>query len=94
MRSLREEAKALGYKPHFSIFDSTDCYGIVSDLAGGVDKATIRIQLQNVISNWKNALVTPDMAVKLAQDDTEALAGAYRDYAATRRPTRRSISTT
>jgi len=83
VRILREEAKALGYKPNFSIFDSTDCYGIVSDLAGSVDKATIR-KLQNVISNWKNALVTPDMAVKLAQDDTEALAArAYRDYAAT-----------
>ena len=83
VRILREEAKVLGYKPNFSIFDSTDCYGIVSDLAGSVDKATIR-KLQNVISNWKNALVTPDMAVKLAQDDTEALAArAYRDYAAT-----------
>jgi ATP-dependent DNA helicase Rep len=85
VRILREEAKALGYKPKFSIFDSTDCYGIVSDLAGSVDKATIR-KLQSVISNWKNALVSPDMAAKLAQDDTEALAArAYRDYAATLR---------
>jgi ATP-dependent DNA helicase Rep len=83
VRILREEAAALGYKPKFSIFDSTDCYGIVSDLAGSVDKATIR-KLQSVISNWKNALVSPDMAAKLAQDDTEALAArAYRDYAAT-----------
>ncbi|MDQ5881645.1 MAG: ATP-dependent helicase Rep, partial [Pseudomonadota bacterium] len=85
VRILREEAKALGYKPKFSIFDSTDCYGIVSDLAGSVDKGTIR-KLQSVISNWKNALVSPDMAEKQAQDDTEALAArAYRNYAATLR---------
>ncbi len=48
-----------------------------------MDKATIR-KLQSVISNWKNALVSPDMAAKMAQDDTEALAArAYQSYAAT-----------
>ena len=83
VRILREEAKALGYKPKFSIFDSTDCFGIVSDLAGSVDKATIR-KLQSVISNWKNALVAPDFALKNAEDDTEALAArAYASYSAT-----------
>jgi len=83
VRILREEATALGYKPKFSIFDSADCYGIVSDLAGSVDKATIR-KLQSTISNWKNALVTPDWALKNAQDETEALAArAYTSYAAT-----------
>ena len=83
VRILREEAKALGYKPKFSIFDSTDCYGIVSELAGSVDKATIR-KLQSVISNWKNALISPDLALKNAQDETEALAArAYTSYSAT-----------
>jgi ATP-dependent DNA helicase Rep len=83
VRILREEAKALGYKPKFSIFDSTDCFGMVSDLAGSVDKATIR-KLQTVISNWKNALVSPDLALKNAQDETEALAArAYASYSAT-----------
>lgn len=83
VRILREEAKALGYKPQFSIFDSTDCFGIISDLSGSVDKATIR-RLQSLISNWKNALVSPDMALKDAQNDTEKLAAqAYASYAAT-----------
>ncbi len=83
LRVLREEAKVLGYKPKFSIFDSTDCFGIVSELAGSVDKATIR-KLQSVISNWKNALVSPDFALKNAQNDTEALAArAYASYSAT-----------
>lgn len=83
VRILRAEASALGFKPQFSIFDSADCFGIVSELAGSVDKATIR-KLQSVISNWKNALVTPDFALKNAQDDTEAMAArAYASYAAT-----------
>ena len=83
VRILREEARALGYKPKFSIFDSTDCYGIVSELAGSVDKATVR-KLQSVISNWKNALISPDLALKNAQDETEALAArAYTSYSAT-----------
>ena len=83
VRILREEAKVLGYKPQFSIFDATDCYGIISDLAASVDKATIR-RLQSLISNWKNALVSPDQAMKDAQNDTEKLAAqAFASYAAT-----------
>ena len=83
VRILREEATVLGYKPRFSIFDSTDCYGIISDLAGTVDKATIR-RLQSVISNWKNALTTPDQALRDAADETEKLAArAFASYSAT-----------
>jgi ATP-dependent DNA helicase Rep len=83
VRILREEVHALGYKPKFSIFDSNDCFGIISELAGSVDKATIRT-LQSVISNWKNALISPDFALKKAQDDTEVLAArAYASYSVT-----------
>lgn len=83
VRILREEAKVLGYKPQFSIFDANDSYAIVADLAGTVDKATIR-RLQSVISGWKNALVDPDHALHGAQDETEKLAArAYASYAAT-----------
>jgi ATP-dependent DNA helicase Rep len=83
VRILREEAKALGYKPRFSIFDANDCFAIVSELAGSVDKAAIR-KLQSLISNWKNALITPDFALKQATNETEALAArAYASYSAT-----------
>jgi len=83
VRILREEAKALGYKPRFSIFDSADCAGIIGDCAKTVDKATLR-RLQSIISNWKNALVTPEAARQLATNDHEALAaGAYLSYEAT-----------
>ncbi len=83
VRILREEAKALGYKPRFSIFDSADCAGIISDCAKTVDKATVR-RLQSIISNWKNALVKPEAARHLARDEHEALAAsAYLSYEAT-----------
>ena len=83
VRILREEARVLGYKPKFSIFDSTDCYGIFADLSASVDKATIR-RIQWIVSGWKNAMLSPDQAEGLASNDTEALAArAYRDYAAT-----------
>ena len=83
VRILREEAKALGYKPRFSIFDSADCAGIIGDIAKTVDKGTLR-RLQSIISNWKNALVTPEAARLLATNEHEALAAqAYLSYEAT-----------
>ncbi|MDR0577922.1 MAG: UvrD-helicase domain-containing protein [Candidatus Accumulibacter sp.] len=85
LRILREEARTLGYKPRFSIFDATDCLGILADLSGSVDKAAIR-RLQSLISNWKNALVSPDQAGKMAAGEIEKLAAqAYASYAATLR---------
>ena len=83
VRILREEAKVLGYKPRFSIFDASDCFSIFADLSGSVDKATIR-RLQALISHWKNALISPDQARQAAQNETEKLAAlAYASYAAT-----------
>jgi len=83
VRILREEARALGYKPRFSIFDSADCAGIIGEVAKTVDKATLRI-LQSIISNWKNGLVTPEGALHLARDEHEKLAAhAFLSYEAT-----------
>ncbi len=83
VRILREEARALGYKPRFSIFDSADCAGIIGEAAKTVDKATLRI-VQSIISNWKNALVTPEVALHRARDEHEKLAAhAFLTYEAT-----------
>ena len=83
VRILREEAKALGYKPRFSIFDSADCAGIIGEVAKTVDKATLR-QTQSIISNWKNALVSPEAARQIVSTEHEALAAhAYLSYEAT-----------
>ncbi|HQO28710.1 MAG TPA: UvrD-helicase domain-containing protein, partial [Accumulibacter sp.] len=82
-RILREEAAALGYKPTFSILDASDCYGIVSELAGSSDKSAIR-RLQAQISHWKNALLSPAQAQREAQSDAEWLAiKAYAAYVST-----------
>jgi ATP-dependent DNA helicase Rep len=61
LRMVREEAKTLGYKPGFSIFDSADCLGIINELSGTTDKAKLR-WLQTTISLWKNALLSPVQA--------------------------------
>uniref|UniRef100_UPI00260E7AC7 3'-5' exonuclease n=1 Tax=Accumulibacter sp. TaxID=2053492 RepID=UPI00260E7AC7 len=83
VRILREESRTLGYKPNFSILDATDCFAIVSELAGSADKATVR-RLQSLISGWKNALRSPDEARKDAQSDIELLAvNTFAAYAAT-----------
>lgn len=83
VRILREEAKTLGYKPRFSIFDSADCAGIIGDLAKSIDKSALR-RLQSIISNWKNALISPEAARQQTENEHEKLAAqVYLSYAAT-----------
>ncbi len=80
---LRREAKSLGLKERFSIMDSDDCFAIVQDLSATTDKAVIR-RIQNAMSLWKNALLTPDEAIAQAKDENEAQAARiYRNYIAT-----------
>ncbi len=80
---LRREAQALGLKERFSIMDSTDCFAIVQDLSATTDKAVIR-RIQNAMSLWKNALLTPEQALAQASTEDEAQAARiYRSYVAT-----------
>ncbi len=77
---LRHDAKRLGYKPRFSVLDAADAQQILSDILRNPDKSSLR-QAAAVISNWKNALLTPGEAVTAAQDESERqVANAYRDY--------------
>ncbi len=80
---LRREAQALGLKERFSIMDSADCFAIVQDLSATTDKAVIR-RIQQAMSLWKNALLTPELALAQAttEDDAQA-ARIYRNYVAT-----------
>ena len=83
VKILRQEAKELQLKNSFSILDSADCFSLVQDLSVTTDKQLIR-RIQGAISLWKNALVTPDEALKLAADENEAQAARiYRSYVAT-----------
>lgn len=83
VKILRQEAKELKLKNSFSILDSTDCFALVQDLSVTTDKQLIR-RTQNAISLWKNALLTPDEALKMAANENEAQAARiYRNYCAT-----------
>jgi len=68
MHILRAEAKLLGYKPQFSIFDSSDTWKIYSELTNSGDKQEIR-DIQTKISNWKSAFVSPEQAAQQADSD-------------------------
>lgn len=68
MNILRAEAKLLGYKPQFSIFDSSDTWKIYSELTNSGDKQEIR-DMQTQISNWKSAFVSPEQAALIADSD-------------------------
>ncbi|HEX6136064.1 MAG TPA: UvrD-helicase domain-containing protein [Casimicrobiaceae bacterium] len=77
---VRAEARALGLRPGFSIFDPADAEPIVAELAATGDHARARA-VQWKIGQWKNALVAPADALRAAGDDGElAAARAYAAY--------------
>ena len=81
MRILRREAKTLGYKPSFSIFDSQDSLHLIDELLRSRPAAFAADALRNRISDWKNELVLPAEALKLAQSEFElAAALLYAEY--------------
>ncbi|MBI5861331.1 MAG: UvrD-helicase domain-containing protein [Rhodocyclales bacterium] len=85
VRILRQEARALGMKPGFSILDAADTTSLFQELAGNIDKARLRA-LQSRISLWKNSLVTAEAAQDLASEPLEvAAAQLYTAYERTLR---------
>jgi ATP-dependent DNA helicase Rep len=80
LKIIRQELKALDYKPGFSIFDAQDSAVLLKELARKeeVDEDdTARWQ----ISSWKNDFITPAHAMELAQDNKEAFhARLYERY--------------
>ena len=80
---LRKELKRLGYKPGFSIFDDQDSATLLKDLLrkqNSGDEAVVSTA-QWRISGWKNDLVAPEQALKLAEDDLDtAQALLYTNY--------------
>ncbi len=80
VRLLREESRAAGLKPGFSVMDSQDCFGLIQSFVATTDKARLRL-IQQQISLWKNALLSPDQAERAA--DSQAgmdAARVYRSY--------------
>ena len=75
MHILRAEAKLLGYKPQFSIFDSSDIWKIYGELTNCADKQELR-DMQTQISNWKSSFISPEQAAEIA-DSKEAKVHAH-----------------
>ncbi len=81
MRMLRREAKILGYKSNFSIFDSQDSLHLIDEILRKGASAYAAEALRNRISDWKNELILPLQAVKQASNDFEqAAALLYSEY--------------
>ncbi|GAB1576490.1 UvrD-helicase domain-containing protein [Bordetella petrii] len=83
VRLLREEARHAGLKPQFSILDADDAMAIIQELLATTDRGRLRA-VQSIISLWKNALLGPDDAARVAATPGEVeAANVYRNYSAT-----------
>ena len=80
---VRKEIKTLGYKPGFTLFDDQDTLSLLKELTQEEldgDKDLLS-KLQSMISNWKNDLLLPETAIKMASDaDTKMYAEFYAMY--------------
>ncbi|MBW8189923.1 DNA helicase Rep [Neiella marina] len=80
---IRREHRILGLKENFSLFDEHDATGLIAALTEDEwdnDKDLIR-QLISTISNWKNEMVSPKLALQQAQGDHEqTMATFYQRY--------------
>lgn len=80
---IKREYKALGMKSNFSLFDDQDQLALLKELTFDhleEDKELLQ-QVVSQISNWKNALLTPEQAKGLARSEREhTFAECYRRY--------------
>ena len=80
---IRREHKILNLKPGFSLFDDQDQLALLKDLTGQEldgDKEALS-RLVSTISSWKNDLVLPARAARIAQDPEQVLfAQCYERY--------------
>lgn len=80
---IRREARILGYKPGFSIFDAEDARALLKELMlkdGEMDKDHLDL-VQHQISTWKNDLTTFEQAEAAAVSPAEkTIARIYQRY--------------
>lgn len=83
MAILRQEVAATGRKEGFSIFDPADSLFVVRELLkADLDDNGIVEQVRYQISSWKNDLVSPQQAERLAMTNPTAVSAAriYPEY--------------
>ncbi|CUA87244.1 DNA helicase Rep [Pseudidiomarina woesei] len=80
---IRKEVKSLNMKAGFSLFDDQDSFALLKALTEPEldgDKNLLKL-LQSQISNWKNAMLSPDQVLDQAQQaDEQMFAEFYRRY--------------
>ncbi|RUO66292.1 ATP-dependent DNA helicase Rep [Pseudidiomarina planktonica] len=80
---IRREVATLGMKPGFSLFDDQDTFALLKALTEDEldgDKTMLKL-LSSQISNWKNAMLSPEQAAAQAQlPDEKLFAECYRRY--------------
>ncbi len=80
---LRKEFSYIGFRSGFSIFDAHDSLAVLRDLMGrdfAADSEHAE-QCQWQISAWKNKLILPEEAIKVAEDEQQkAVAKIYSRY--------------
>ncbi|MBY4797522.1 UvrD-helicase domain-containing protein [Collinsella sp. AGMB00827] len=77
VRILREDADLLGYTSQFTIYDDDDSRRLVRDIMGALDldQKTYPINMiRGKISAAKNAMVSPEAMLELAENDTSRAA--------------------
>ncbi len=80
LKILRQEVRALGFKPGFTILDSEDCGALLRELARK-DNVSDQDDPRWRISRWKNDFVSPERALQQAQDAREEYeARLYQRY--------------
>jgi ATP-dependent DNA helicase Rep len=80
---LKRDGKALGLRSGFSIYDAQDSQALIKELMRRAFDADDQAQeMQWQISNWKNALVTPEQAQLAANGDPKLVAASvlYGEY--------------
>lgn len=83
MALLREEVEASGRKPGFTIFDPQDSVFVVRELLkADLDDNGLVDRVRNQVSSWKNDLVSPAQAERLAMTNPTEVAAAkiYAHY--------------
>lgn len=80
---IKSEHQHLGIKSNFSLFDEQDQLGLLNELTDvwiKGDKEQLK-KLRTTISNWKNALISPQEALASSSHSTEQLfARCYERY--------------
>lgn len=80
VRFLREEGMCMGLKKSFTILDAKDVETRLQEILETTSKSLIEF-VKHKISLWKNALISPEEAVRHCHnEDDETAAQAYRSY--------------